>query len=30
MDCVRKNVIKIFKEVGFKIETETHLKIVIF
>ena len=27
---VRKNVIKIFKEVGFKIEMRTHLKIVNF
>ena len=30
MDRVRKNVIKIFKEVGFKIEIQTHLKIVNF
>ena len=30
MDRVRKNVIKIFKEVGFKIEIQTHLKIVDF
>ena len=30
MDRVRKNVIKIFKEVGFKIKIQTHLKMVIF
>ena len=30
MDRARKNVIKIFKEVGFKIEIQTHLKIVNF
>ena len=30
MDPARKNVIKIFKEVGFKIEIQTHLKIVNF
>ena len=30
MDRVRKNVIKIFKEVGFKIKIQTHLKIVNF
>ena len=30
MDRVRKNVIKIFKQVGFKIEIQTHLKIVNF
>ena len=30
MDRVKKNVIKIFKEVGFKIEIQTHLKIVNF
>ena len=30
MDLVRMNVIKIFKEVGFKIEIQTHLKIVNF
>ena len=30
MDRVRKNVTKIFKEVGFKIEIQTHLKIVNF
>ena len=30
MDRVRKNVIKIFKEVSFKIEIQTHLKIVNF
>ena len=30
MDRVRKNVIKIFKEVGFIIEIQTHLKIVNF
>ena len=30
MDCVRKNVKKIFKQVGFKIEIQTHLKIVNF
>ena len=30
MDFVRKNVIKIFKEVDFKIEIQTHLKIVNF
>ena len=30
MDRVRKNVIKIFKEVAFKIEIQTHLKIVDF
>ena len=30
MDRVRKNVVKIFKEVGFKIEIQTHLKIVNF
>ena len=30
MDRARKNVIKIFKEVGFKTEIQTHLKIVNF
>ena len=30
MDRVRKNVIKIFKQVGFKIEIQTHLTIVNF
>ena len=30
MDRVRKNVMKIFKEVGFKIENQTRLKIVNF
>ena len=30
MDRIRKNVIKIFKEVGFKIEIRTNLKIVDF
>ena len=30
MDSVRKNVKKIFKQVGFKIEIQTHLKIVNF
>ena len=30
MDRARKNVIKIFKEVGFKTEIQTQLKIVIF
>ena len=30
MDRVRKNVIKIFNKVGFKIEIQTHLKIVNF
>ena len=30
MDRVRKNVIKVFKEVGFKIEIQTQLKIVYF
>ena len=30
MDPVRKNVIKISKEVGFKIEVQTQLKIVNF
>ena len=30
MDRVRKNVIKFFKEVGFKIEIQIHLKIVNF
>ena len=30
MDRIRKNVIKIFKEVGFKIEIRTNLKIVNF
>ena len=30
MDRVRKNVIKILKEVTFKIEIQTHLKIVNF
>ena len=28
MDQVRKNVIKILEQVGFKIEIQTHLKIV--
>ena len=30
MDHARKNVIKIFEEVGFKIEIQTHLEIVSF
>ena len=30
MDCVRKNIIKIFKQVDLKIEIQTHLKIVNF
>ena len=30
MDRIRKNVIKLFKEIGFKIEIETNLKSVIF
>ena len=30
MDQIKKNVIKIFKKVGFKIEIRTHLKIVNF
>ena len=30
MDRVRKSVIKIFKEAGFKTEIQTHLKIVNF
>ena len=30
IDRVRKNVIKTFKEGGFKIENQTHLKIVNF
>ena len=30
MDGVSKNIIKIFKEVGFKIEIQTNLKIVNF
>ena len=30
MNRVRKNVIKTFKEIGFKIEIQTHLKIVYF
>ena len=30
MDRIRKNVIKIFKEVGFKIEIKANLKIVDF
>ena len=30
MDRIRKNVIKIFKEVGFKIKIKTNLKIVDF
>ena len=30
INLVRMNVIKIFKEVGFKIEIQTHLKIVNF
>ena len=29
-DRIRKNVIKLFKEIGFKIEIETYLKIVNF
>ena len=28
IDRIRKNVIKTFKEVGFKIENQTHLKIL--
>ena len=30
MDRVRKNVVKIFKEVGFKIEIQTHRKQLVF
>ena len=30
MDRIRKNVIKLLKEIGFKIEIETNLKIVHF
>ena len=30
MGCARKNVIKLFKEVGFKIEIQAHLKKVNF
>ena len=30
MDRIRKNVIKIFKEIGFKIEIKANLKIVDF
>ena len=29
-DIIRKNIIKFFKEIGFKIEIETNLKIVNF
>ena len=30
MDRMRKNIIKVFKDVGFKIEIQTNLKIVDF